>query len=264
MKYVRSSYKKIFLPVTVPLVVVQLGSMTIQNRLFPTGFEALDFGKLWVPWMLSSLGVFFVWYVAYTALYVAATDAAEGKEIRLRRALLFPLRPAVFGTSLLALLLFGFSALFFFFPAIWVGLILAFTLPVMASENRFGREAMRRSFRLAMYNPEKRFLNNPQVKIFCIYVISVVISWGVTMLIQMPMQIALFGGMMQGAVEGSQPSMVVSPWISFPTVILSTLTTVAVQLYTFFALALLFHDVRRRRDALDLEAAIDEITAQIA
>jgi len=147
-----------------------------------------------------------------------------------------------------------------FFPSIYISLLLAFLLPVMLEEDSRGMDAIRRTASLVRTNPEGNFLNAPIVKIFVLFAVAMVISTGFSLLINLP--VSIFQNAMQFR-ESSGGTLGVTPWLwlTVPLQAISSLTWTIVQIYLSMGVALLYFDVRRRREAGDLEAALDALTA---
>jgi hypothetical protein len=204
-----------------------------------------------------------VYALGYGALLVAALDAVAGRPTSMVRAWGFLLRPRAFGTVALTMLgvLVGFVLCVL--PGIYLGLLLAFTVPVMAEEGLFGPGALRRSAELTRYNPGPGLEGDPRLKVFLILFVGTLLGYVVSMTVQMPlivvMQVMMFRRVAGGQNVDPAEQMVAMTWLQVPSQILGMLANTAVHLYISFGLALLFFDVKRRKEGLDLEAAIGQL-----
>jgi len=214
--------------------------------------------------MLAFLVLIVAQSLAYTALAVACADAVQTGGVSMKRSWRFVVQARVLGTLVLVWIALGISFLLLFFPAIYVGLILSLVTPVMAVERVFGFAAMRRSTQLVRYNPQRRFLANPKVKIFALGVIGFVISWVLRAVVEMPF--ALFQGYLAAREVAARGQADSSAWVTrvmwtqIPSAVLASLVTTAVGVYISFGLALLYFDIRRRKEGMDLEAEIERMS----
>ncbi|HKF42210.1 MAG TPA: hypothetical protein VKG01_03845 [Thermoanaerobaculia bacterium] len=270
MKLTRRHFRWIYFPVAIPvsllfaaLTVVQLAWMRgIQSALTTRSVLAMAGGCGGV--LLAFFVLVVAQSLAYTALAFACTGAVERGRVGMKESWRFVLQLRVMGTLVLVWIALGVSFLFFFFPAIYVGLILSLVTQVMAAEKVFGFAAMRRSSQLVRYNPQRRFLANPKVKIFALFVIAMVISYVVRIVVELPF--AVFQGYSAAREVAGRGQVDSAAWMSrmmwtqVPSSILSSLVTTAVGVYTSFGLALLYFDIRRRKEGMDLEAEIDRMS----
>src|SRR5262249_52510702 len=146
---------------------------------------------------------------------------------------------------------------------IYVALVLSLLGPVMAAERVFGFAAMRRSAQLVRYNPKRKFLENPKVKVFALFCIGSVISWAVSALVQLPFtitrQILAARSIASGRAAVRAVLLENTLWLQPPSLFFGSLAAMAVSLYTSLGLFLLYFDLRRRKEGVDLGAAIDRI-----
>jgi hypothetical protein len=193
-------------------------------------------------------------------MFTAATDALAGREVSMRRAWRLMMRPRVFGTLLLLGLAVSVGFVFCLLPGIYLGLIWAFTVPVMVTESHFGTRALSRSAELARYNPHRQFDSDPRMHVFITVMVGTMLGYMVNLLIQLPFIAIQQFVMMRDLAGGQKPDpaqlMARLTWIQVPTQMLGMLTNTAVHLYICFGLALLFFDVKQRKEGLDIEAAV--------
>jgi hypothetical protein len=92
--------------------------------------------------MMAGLGLFglallvfmVVYGLSYGAMFAAATDALAGREISMRRSWGLLARPRVFGTLVLLALAVTVGFALCVLPGLYLGLIYAFTVPVVVAE----------------------------------------------------------------------------------------------------------------------------------
>ncbi len=262
VRLVRRHFRVIYWPIAVPVALAQLLVLVAQAGLLAQG-PALPLGVagFGCVTLLSLFALIVFTYLAYGVMEVAAVDAVAGREVQLGPRWRFIVRGNVLGTLMLVGLCIAGGFLLCFFPAVYVFLLLSFVIPVMAEEGQFGGDALRRSSELVRYNPERRFVANPMVKVFVIFLVGGIISYAVSFLVQAPFVIAQLVITFRQAAEGGAPTGF-QAWefaLQAPAQVLGSLVQTAVQLYVAFALALFYFDVRKRREGFDLEAAIDQL-----
>lgn len=196
--------------------------------------------------------------VLFGALTVAAVDVVAGRGADAGRSIRFVGRPARLGTVLLLWVCVGASACCCFVPVLYVGPLLSLTLPVMADEGLTGLDALRRSAVLARYNPQRRLTTSTIARVLALVAVLWVVSALIGLVVTLPVMGITFGSMLHQIASGGNPQAVAPRllWIQMPFFILGGAINAAVALYGGFATALLFTDVRRRREGQDLQAAI--------
>lgn len=210
-------------------------------------------GLVMVAWMT-------VYFVGYGVLLGAAVDALAQREVLMGRTWLFMLRPRAFGTLLLAAVTTGLGFVLCIVPGIYLGLLFSFTVPVMADEGLFGIGAMRRSAQLARHNPQRGLDADPRFKVFIILFVGTLLGYVVSLTVQLPMmivqQVMMFRDIAGGQRMDPAVMMARMTWLQVPSQVFSMLANTAVHLYACFGLALLYVDVKRRKEGVDLEAAV--------
>jgi hypothetical protein len=205
------------------------------------------------------------------AVAAVTMDVVAGRAIRLRKRFLWVLRPRVLGTGLLAAVAMTLSALACLLPALYVVPLLSFTLPVMADEERWGLRALERSAELTRYHPRGgNLLGHPMVKIFVLLLVSYLLSAAVSLVVQLPLvaaqQLVMLrhlaeagpeAGAAAGDVAGLMPPVLF--WLQVPAQFLAGLISALPAVWAGFGVALLFTDCRKRKEGLDLEAALDDL-----
>lgn len=200
--------------------------------------------------------------LSYAALWAAALDAVAGRPPSLGARVRWLFQPRVFGTVLLTATCVLLGLVACFLPGFVAASVLAFVVAAMVEEERFGTEAFGSSQRLGFFNPEKDIFQMPAFKAFVLIFVATLISYGLSMLIQIP--VGLVQQFMILRDSTSDAGLTVSAgwlWLSIPAQIIAGFTTAAVQLYLATGMALLYFDSRRRRDGWDLHAALDELEA---
>lgn len=202
----------------------------------------------------------------YVALNVVALDVVTGRRIDLVRAWSFPLGLKVIGTLLLVGVLLVLAYVMCLVPILYVMPILSMVVPVMVVEELRGTRALKRSARLIGLNPLAGFPSNPLVKVLALTFVTMVISWAASMISQMPFEIVRQILLLRGAGAAEDPMVALtapgSLALQFSGAVLGALATTVVSLYSAFALALFFFDLRARREGDDLEAELEALEAR--
>jgi len=265
MRLTRRHFKEIYLPVAIPMALIAVAVLIVQQKYLMEVQTASQNPRMWMSsGCLAYLAILFL-YMAVAGLTgavtaAAATDATRGMPVEMPKKWAFVLSPPVLSSLLLALVavLIGFVCLVF--PGIYIGLRLAFLVPVMAAEGLRGTSAMGRSWRLVRYNPTKGFIQNTATKIFLIYLVSTTIGWLASALIQIPFTairgVTAVREITTGHVGDARVTLYTN-WTQFPQTILSSLVSTAIGVYASFGLVLLYLDVVRRKEGSDLATAID-------
>jgi hypothetical protein len=269
MRRARRQLRAIYLPIALPVAAITAGIAALQALwLGPEAMSGTD------PWqsiarscsfVLVALPLGLVMGLLYAAMVVAAVDAVAGRGVDIRRALRFVVRPGVLGAQLLVLLCMLGALLCCVVPAFYVVPLLSLTLPAMAEEGVSGTAALRRSAELTQHNPQRRLLTSPIVKILALFAVVMVISYLVSLVLVMPVTILQWLTLMRKVAAGEdiQRSMSGLLWLQVPLRCLSSFVTSAVYLYSSFAIALMFFDLRARREGDDLRRAIAGMTGGV-
>ncbi len=262
MRWARRHVRSIYLPLALPLAAVNTVVAVLQAVwLGPEKLSSTD------PWqsiarscsfVVVSLPLSVVMLLLHAAMVVSAVDAVAGRGVSIRRALRFVVRPGVLGAQMLAMLCVLAAFVCCVLPALYVLPLLSLTLPAMAAEGLTGTAALSRSAELTRHNPQRRILTSPLVKILALIAVVVLISYLVSLVLILPMTITQGVTMMRriAAGEDLQRSLSGYLWWQVPLIGLSSFVTSGVYLYGSFALALLFFDLRARREGDDLLLAI--------
>lgn len=267
-KQAKRHFRVLYWPVAVPLALCQV-AIVVVNAQWTSGLLArveedpraiLTF-YLWLLPLLFLLMV--VFSVAYGVIGSVATDAVAGREPRLKERLLFTLRPRALFTLWGAGFLTFLGILCCVVPGLYLALIWGLVVPVMAEEGLFLSDAFGRSRALAHYNPQGRLASSPMVKLFVLLIVGYMLSTAVSLVVQGPFLIAQQVLMFRDLASGADPMAAVSSptfqLLQVPGAFLGSLAQTAVMIYLAFGIALLYFDVRGRREAFDLEAAMDAI-----
>jgi len=269
VKQARRHFRRIYPYVAIPLALMGGLMPLAQGVFFRDAFQGAGSRKAPdVARMMVDFGTFGAVMLAfmilsglsYGAMFAAATDALSGREISMRRAWGLVVRPRVLGTLLLVGLAVTVGFAFCVLPGIYLGLLYAFTLPVVVAESRFGPSAMSRSAELARYNPQHQFDSDPRLHVFITVMVGTMLGYMINILFQLPLiafqQFVVMREVAAGHKADPAELMARLAWIQVPTNMLSMLTNTAVQLYVCFGITLLFFDLKRRKEGLDLEAAV--------
>lgn len=263
MRWARRYLRAIYPPIAVPAAGLSAGLAVVQ-----TLWQPPDAAAAADPWqslarlyaMLAvSLPFSLLIGLLYAAMTVAAVDAVAGRGVDVGRALRFVVRPPVLGTQLLVFLCVAASAvLCCVVPAFYVWPLLAMALPAMAEERMTGTAALRRSVELTRHNPRRRLLASPIVKILALLLVTSAMSVMVSMVLQLPVAVVQGVALVRRAASGEDVPGWISgfSWLQVPLRCLASLAVSAVAVYSSFAMALLFFDLRARREGGDLWRAI--------
>jgi hypothetical protein len=269
VRQTRRHFRRIYPYVALPLVLVAGMVPLAQGLFYRDAFQGVGGARGPVlARMMGGLGLFLlvilvfmvVYGLSYGAMFAAATDALGGHEISMRRSWRLMVRPRVFGTLLLLSLVVTIGFVFCVLPGIYLGLIYAFTVPVVVAESRFGTAALSRSAELARYNPQRKFDSDPRLHVFITVMVGTMLGYMINLLVQLPLilyqQFVVFRDM-AGAQKADPGEMMARlTWVQVPAQMLGMLTNTAVHLYVCFGLALLFFDLKSRKEGLDLETAV--------
>lgn len=204
--------------------------------------------------------------LANTAMVAACVDAVDGKAIDMGRSWRFVASARVLGTLLIVWILVGIGLILLILPGFYFMLVFSLTAVVMAAEGLFGPAALSRSKKLVSYNPEKKFIANPKTKIGALFLIAWIIGSVVGALVHLPFTIVQNLVMAHRISSGAPPDTAAMMrgmlWLQIPATFLSSLVSMAVAMYTSFGIALLFFDIRRRKEGIDLEEAIARLAGK--
>ena len=259
--HVRAIFPAVALPVagvaTLAAVVQALDAKSLFKTRTPSPF------MFWTPEvLLGAVALLLLSTMAYVAGQVAALDALDGRPVDMGRAWRLAVRPRVWGTLLLSFLAILLSFLCCVLPVFFVAPLLALAVPVMVEEGRYGPGALRRSAELALFNPSRQLMEHPIVKVLLLMVVSTLISYVAGLLVALPFQLPMFVDLFRKVLAGDQDITGVMArwvWLQIPAVFLSSLARTAIYIYTAFGMALIYADVRGRREGTDLRPEIDAL-----
>lgn len=266
----RRHLKATLLPVALPVMAAGLVLAFAQMAWFdvmldpnPDPDAAVAFFGAALAFMGLSFLTLGVYGLAFAALVVAAVDAVASRPVSMGRAWAVVFRPRMLlGLFLLGLAYCG-SAMMCFVPAIYVVPLLAFVVPAMVDEGLPPGAAFRRSIELMHWNPTRRIRTSPWLQTFLLLLVGLIFTYAVTLVVQLPFAVAQQVLMLRQTFSGEVATLEdMAPvlWLQVPAVVLGSLATAAAWLYTAFGLVILFREVRRRKEAPDLEQAVAELT----
>ncbi len=262
MKQTRRHFGKMYAPVAIPLALLAGVFVVIQLRFMQqmAGGEAP--GQIGIAGCLSFVGTLVLFLVlgglSSAVLTCAALDGATARPISMKEKWAFVLQPSTLVTLLLALVGITLGFILLILPGIYLLLRWSFVVPVMSGEGVKGTAGLRRSWDLVRYNPGKRFFDNTATKVFLLYLVAGLISWLVSLVVQLPFT-AMQGVAAARDVASGQPGSVGTAflWLQVPSTVLSQLVSTAANIYSSFGVVLLYLDVLRRKEGKDLASAID-------
>ena len=264
---VKQNFRRLYLKVAAPLALsgLAVGLLQVWWAGVAGGMEEAEtnvsefFGAFGL-FLLAMIVVVAIQFVVYQSLMVAALGAVAGRDTGLLDGLRTIGRPRILLQLILVTVAIGFSFLACFFPAIYVVPALTYVLPAMVEEDRRGLDAWKRSFDLVHFHPTGKWLHHPLLQTGMLLFVGFLISSAITMVVQWPFLIVQQILMLREAASGvlTDPSslMAASAWLQVPAQLLSALATAVAWLYWTFGVALLYREIRRRREGWDLDAAI--------
>jgi hypothetical protein len=259
----RSIFPAVALPVALLTTLVAVVQAVSIKDLLGGGMQQMSPLAMWNPLVIvTALLLTFLATLAYVAGQMAALDALAGRPVDMKRAWAFAARPAVWGTCLLLGLAVIASFVLCILPVLYVGPLLSFVVPVMAAEGRFGPGALSRSAELARFNPSRQLGEHPIVKILLLMLVTTLISYMAGLVVALPFQIPMFIDLFRKAMSGQEDVTGVMArwiWLQVPAQFLSALARMAIYIYSAFGIALLFSDVRGRKEGIDLRPEIDAL-----
>lgn len=265
----RKNLGRFFWPTAVPLLAVGVLLAVLQIQWMKSAFDPQSgdisgfFESFGLILLVSLLGLV-LYVLLYMALAVAAVDAVAGRPVSMGRAWAFSLRPTVLGTSLVTAVIVGVSFVLCCVPGLFVAPLFALLIPVMVEEHRVGLGALSRTVELVRFRGRSGWADNAWAQSFVVLFIGTVLSYAASLVTQGPFVIVQQVMLIRQTAAGqaADPAAIAgSLWLQVPAQVLGALVTVLVWAYWSFGLALLYFEVRRRKEAYDLEAAIGDITA---
>jgi hypothetical protein len=267
-RYFRPIYPAVAIPVSLISVVLSVAQTYWLRGFYQAGGQP-DISMLFsgcAGFLVAILAAVIVNTLANTAMVAACVDAVDGKGVDMGRSWRFVLRPEVLGTLVMVWIAVAIGLVLLILPGLYLMIVLSLAAVVMASEGRFGYAALARSAELVRYNPQRRFLANPKTKVGALFLIAWLISMVVGILIHLPFSIVQNVLVARRVASGmpADPAALTGMllWLQVPSAFLSALVSMAVALYTSFGLSLLYFDIRRRKEGIDLEAAIARLAGK--
>jgi hypothetical protein len=212
-------------------------------------------------YFLIALPIILAGWLVQLAMQVATLDAVAGRGVDMQRAWRFVLSPPVVGTELLRGLVMTVSLLTCccLLPSIlYVFPVLSFTMPVMVEERTYFVPALKRSMELARFNPRRRFLELPWVRVLAVALVGFLLQLLASFIVGLPVgagqTVSIFRRVAAG--EPVRNPGVLLTWGQAATQAVAALLNTAVSIYVVFVISLLYHDTRRRREGGDLAQAI--------
>ena len=171
-------------------------------------------------------------------------------------------RPRVFATLILSGLGVFAGILCCIVPGAYLALIWAFVLPVVFEESLAYSHALRRSNEISRFNPSGQFGDAPRVRVFLIYLVTVVTTYILAGIVQLPSMIAaILWAIRAGQGDGPHEMPALIHWLGVPTAFVTSIVQSALVVFSAVAIATLYFDIRGRMEAKDLDAAISDMGA---
>ncbi|MCP4654806.1 MAG: hypothetical protein GY856_05235 [bacterium] len=268
----RRHVRETVMPIAVPLALSGILLAVAQLR-WLKGMASGDpeaFGEFFAGFFLFMLLTFAVtalYGLALSALTTGAMQAVSGRpRISMIEAWVFVVRPSVLGTLILIGMASFISSMMCWIPALYVVPVLSFALPAMADEGLRGFAALQRGITLAHFNPTGRWTHTPWLQMLLILVVGLVLNYALTLVVQLPFivvqQLIILREAAAGQIADPGELAASTFWLQVPANVLNALTTAVTWLYSAFGICLLFQEVRRRKEARDLEIEIARLTGR--
>jgi len=266
VKLTRRHFARVVPPVAVPMGLA--GGLAAAAQI--PAQTAEGGGSLWQMALLvgSALFVLVAIGLGSGAVTAAALDAAAGREPDMKRAWLTFLRPRVLLTGILTSIGIVAGMMCCVVPGIYLALLWSVVLPVVLEEGSFGFTALARSAELMQHNPTGALQNDPRFRVFVVLFAGFLLGYSLAFIVQLPlgivMAIAMARELAKGESADAQEMMRPLLWLQIPTNMLSMALNACTQLFTMSGVSILYFDVRRRREGLDLEQAVERLGSQAA
>lgn len=266
----RRHLREILLPVALPIMIGGL-LLTVSQAVWLESLYSSDADDIgagfcvgFVAYMGIAVALMGVYFLAFAVLIFASADAVAGRPINMGRSWKTVFKPEVlWAIFLLTVAYFG-SLILCIVPALYVVPLLTFVLPAMAEEKLSWSQAFERSVELIHFNPSGRISQSPFVQTFVLLAVGLIFNYAITLAVQGPFtivqQILIQREAFSGSLDEADMMRTVT-WLQVPAVVLGSLATAIAWFYTSFGSVILFRELRRRKEAPDLEAAIGQLTA---
>jgi hypothetical protein len=262
----RREFRALFVPIAIPVACAAAIVTALQLSL---GLEApgqspgdLPLARM-VAWGVSMFLYLIAMMCAYAALQAGGIAAAEGRPIEAGRLWLTLASPRLLLTWLLAGLGIFVGILCCILPGMYLGLLWALTTAVVLREDVWGPDALRRSAQLMRHNPAGGLGNHPMLHAFLLMFVGGLLSYAASFLVSIPLLAAMMivgiRAATSGGADDSAQLMQTVMWIQVPTQFMSVLVQMSVQIFVSVGIAILFFELRRRREGDDLAAAVDAV-----
>jgi hypothetical protein len=268
--WTRAHLRSILLPTAIPVCIVS-AIMVIAQVAFFQGFSGgstdPDLPRMFLGFAGFGIAVVLTLvlkFLAHFAGAAAAAQAVSGRAVSIAEAWRFVVRPPVLGTLILFSIAVLFGTAFCFFPGIYLGLLFSLVVPVMMFESTFGPDALGRSMDLTGYNPGGALRTHPRFKAFVIALSGFLLGMAISLVIQLPamvlQQLLMLHSVSSGHAQTPGEMFGKMAWIQVPSTMAGVAVQLLTQLYVSFGIALLYFDLRKRREGTDLVAAIAEMS----
>ncbi len=265
--FVRNHFRHLFVPIALPLIVATT-SIALVQRQWMVAFTADPLASLGITmWMLVLVfAMAALMAVVYTVVTVVSIDALEGRPVSITRAWRIALRWRALWTVALVSIATMASLMMCVVPAFLVVPLVSLTLPAMVVEERSGVDAMKRSVQLAWWNGTGRMADSGVLQVGLFLVVGWVVQNALTFVVQGPFLVVQQLATFRQAAGGVEPNMAeaMGPlWLHMATQILGGAVAAVASLFWACGLAMLFFELRRRREAKDLGEAIDALITPV-
>jgi hypothetical protein len=260
----RPAFGSVFVGIILPLGLLQ-GVLAAGSAMLQTTGRMAGPGVIFGSFALigMTLVVLVVAIVGAGATGHAAYTLAKGGDAVSSESWREGLRPRVWGTLILSGIGIGLGLVCCLLPGIYAALVWAIVLPIVFDESLGFTRALSRSYELMNFNPQGGIGNDPKLRAFLILLSTVATTYLLSFMIQLPLVIvsaaAVARSMSAGETPGEFPALVY--WLQVPTSIAVSIVQSSLVFLSSTALAVMYFDIRGRREATDLDAAVTAIGA---
>lgn len=259
-----------WLLLALPLALLGM-AMFVAQATFYTRMAEADLGTTFFAafgGMMVAVLVYSLWLVQATAAVGAlAFERIAERPLDIGAALVWTFSPRVLFTMLLTVVVLTVSFMLCLLPFFLIAPMLGLVVPVMREEKLFGVAALRRSWDLVRFNSSGRWADSGWLFMSGILFIGWALSASLGLIVQLPLigwqQYLTFSETLAG--NTVDPAALMNDYMG--AYLLAQVTSALAQgmalIYLGYATGLFYFEVRRRREAYDLEAAVAELTAPV-
>ncbi len=269
--HARAALRSVFWPIALPVVTITTLGGIFQLRLLdrfmphaqgePDASTILDLMSMSAQAVGVSMVMIAIMAISFAALSVAVMDLLAGRPADMARAWRMAFQPSMLWTVGLCVVLSTVSMLMCLVPALVVVPMLTLVLPLALAEDARGLEAVSRGVALVRGRATTSGHDRPWVRALVILLVALVIGQAFALVVQGPFMILQQIWLSRDLASGGTTLSHEVLWLQVPMGLLGGLVQVLAWIYAAFTLGLLYRDLARRVDGIDLDAAIQALEA---